>query len=48
MRKARETAILEFDGVTLSVFPDLARETLERRRALKPLADKLRSASINY
>lgn len=48
MRKAREAATLEFDGVTLSFFPDLARETLERQRALKPLTDKLCSASINY
>lgn len=39
---------MEFDGVTLSFFPDLARETLERRRALKPLTEKLREASIAY
>lgn len=48
MRKAREAASLEFDGVTLSFFPDLSRETLERRRALKPLTEKLRQASITY
>lgn len=47
MRKEREAATLEFDGVTLTFFPDLARETLERR-ALKPLTEKLRAASINY
>lgn len=48
LRKAKEAATLEFDGVTLSFFPDLARETLERRRAWKPLTKKLREASINY
>lgn len=48
MRKAREAATLEFDGVNISFFPDPARETLERRRALKPLTEKLRVASINY
>lgn len=48
MRKVREAATLEFDGVTLSFFPDLARETLERRRTLKPLTEKLCEASINY
>lgn len=44
----REVASLEFDGVTLSFFPDLARETLERQRALKLLTEKLREASIAY
>lgn len=48
MKKARDAAPLDFDGATLSFFPDLARETLDRRRALKPLTEKLRAASINY
>lgn len=48
MKKARDDASLDFDGVTLSFFPDLARETLEHRRALPPLTEKLRAASINY
>lgn len=47
-RKAREAASLDFDGASLSFFPDLARETLERRRALQPLTEKLRAAYINY
>ena len=48
MRKARETPSLDFDGATLSFFPDLAKETLDRRRALRPLTEKLREASITY
>lgn len=37
MRKAREAASLDFNGATHSFFPDLARETLEGRRALQPV-----------
>lgn len=48
MKKARDGASLDFDGASLSFFPDLARETLERRRAQRPLTEKLRAASINY
>lgn len=48
MRKARKKAPLDFDGATLQFFPDLARETLERRRALRPLTELLRTSSINY
>lgn len=48
MRKAREAATLEFDGVTLSFIPDLVKETLDHCLALKPLTDKLRTNSINY
>lgn len=48
MQKARESASLDFDGATLSFFPDLAREILEHRRALRPLTEKLHAASINY
>lgn len=48
MQKTRETATLDFYGATQSFFPDLARETLERYRALKPLTEKLRAVSINY
>lgn len=48
MRKARETASLDFDGASLSFFPDLTKETLDHCRALKPLTEKLRVASINY
>lgn len=47
MKKAREAESLDFDGAILSFFPDLARETLERRRALKPLTEKLRNAAIS-
>lgn len=46
MRKAREAATLEFEGVTLSFY--LAKETLERRRALKLITNKLRINAINY
>lgn len=48
MRKAREKAPMDFDGASLQFFPDLARETLERRRALRPLTELLRTSSINY
>lgn len=48
MKKAREKTPLDFDGASLLFFPDLARETLERRRALRPLTEKLRTASIDY
>lgn len=48
MCKAREKTPLNFDGASLLFFPDLAKETLDRRRALKPLTEKLRVASISY
>lgn len=48
MKKAKEAASLDFDGAILSFYPDLARETLERRRALRPLTEKLQAASIKY
>lgn len=48
MKKAREAASLDFDGAILSFFPDLARETPERHRALRPPTEKLCAASINY
>lgn len=48
MQKARDAKSLDFDGALLSFPPNLARETLERRRALRPLTKKLRTASINY
>lgn len=41
MKKARDAASLDFDGASLSFFPDLARETLDHRRALRPLTEKL-------
>lgn len=41
MRKAREQTPLDFDGTSLLFFPDLARQTLECRRALRPLTKKL-------
>lgn len=46
MRKARKKAPLDFDGATLQFFPDLARETLERRRALRPLTELLRTSQV--
>lgn len=48
MKKAREASSLDFDGAVLSFLPDLAREILERCRALRPLTEKLRTSSINY
>lgn len=43
----REATTLEFNSVHLSFFPDLVREMLGRRRALKPLTEKLRNTAIN-
>lgn len=48
MKKARKASSLDFDGAALSFFPDLARETLDRCRAMRPLTEKLRAASISY
>lgn len=44
MIKLRGTPNIDFDGV----FPDLTKETLERRRALKPLLDQLRGDGATY
>lgn len=40
MKKAREATSLDFDGTTIYFFPDLARETLECHRALRPVTEK--------
>lgn len=42
------TPNIDFDGTTLNIFPDLSKETLERRRALKPLLDQLRGIGATY
>lgn len=48
MMKMRGLPNVDFDGAVITIFPDLSKETLDRRRALKPLLDHLRSDGITY
>lgn len=48
MIKMRGIPNIDFDGATISIYPDLSKDTLDRRRALKPLLDNLRSDGITY
>lgn len=41
MIKLRGVPNIDFEGATLNIFPDLSKETLEHRRALRPLLDQL-------
>lgn len=47
MTKLRSTPYIGFDGV-VNIFPDLSQETLDRRRALKPLLAQLRADGVTY
>lgn len=48
MTKLRSTPNIDFDGAVLNIYPDISKETLDRRRALKPLLDHLRGDGITY
>lgn len=40
--------VIDFDGADINIFPDLFKETLESRRALKPPLDQLRANGATY
>lgn len=48
MRMARSSPEILFDGMTLSLYPDLTRRTLFQRRAVRPLLEALRLKELNY
>ncbi|PIO31496.1 hypothetical protein AB205_0176850, partial [Aquarana catesbeiana] len=48
MTKMRGLPNIDFDGATITIYPDLSKDTLDRRRTLKPLLDHLRSDGITY
>lgn len=48
MIKLWDTPNIDFDGATLNIFPDLSKETLERRRVLNLLLDQLRGDGATY
>ena len=48
MIKLRNTPNIDFDGAILQIFPDISKETLDRRRAQKPLLERLRSDGTTY
>lgn len=48
MMKMRGLPNIDFDGATITIFPDISKDTLDRRRALKPLLDLLRTDGITY
>lgn len=48
MRKAWRLGPVEFDGSTVHLYPDLSRNTLYMRRAVRPLLDLIRQAGASY
>lgn len=48
MTKLWNTPNIDFDRAVINIFPDLSKETLDHRRALKPLLDQLRTDGITY
>lgn len=48
MIKLRNMQDIDFDGAKLHIFPDLSKATLDRRRVLKPLLERLQSEGITY
>lgn len=48
MTKLQNTPNIDFDGSTLNIYPDISKETLDCRRALKPLLEQLRGDGITY
>lgn len=41
MTKLQNIPNIDFDGAIINIFPDISKQTLDRRRALKPLVDQL-------
>lgn len=48
MVKLQSTPNIDFDGAVINISPDLSKETLDRRRALKPLLDQLKMDGVTY
>ncbi|XP_066439048.1 uncharacterized protein [Eleutherodactylus coqui] len=48
IRQARLCKDLAHEGSTILILPDLARRTLQQRKALKPVVDVLREQNIPY
>lgn len=48
MRKARRNERIVFNGENIMLFQDLSQITLKKRRALRPLLDKLRDRDLKY
>lgn len=42
MINLRSTPSIDFDGAVLNIYSDISKETLDQRRALKPLLNQLR------
>lgn len=48
MRKARRNERIVFNGATIMLFQDLSQITLQNRRALRPLLEKIREKDLRY
>lgn len=48
IRKAWSLGTIDFNGATIQILPDLSKYTLQMRRSMKPLLDKLREEGATY